>query len=52
MFVRRSRNWRVVLGDHDTNKDEGTEQYMRVSQVYLHPNWTSSVTAGSVMLDI
>lgn len=44
-----SRTWRVVLGDHNINTNEGKEQYMSVSRVYIHPNWNSnSVAAGSV----
>ncbi|KAG7478183.1 hypothetical protein MATL_G00077850 [Megalops atlanticus] len=37
--VDTSRTWRVVLGDHNINTHEGTEQYMSVSRVYIHPNW-------------
>lgn len=44
-----SRTWRVVLGDHNINTNEGKEQYMGVSRVYIHPNWNSnSVAGGSV----
>uniref|UniRef100_A0A8D3AG52 Peptidase S1 domain-containing protein n=1 Tax=Scophthalmus maximus TaxID=52904 RepID=A0A8D3AG52_SCOMX len=44
--VDRSRTWRVVLGDHDINNHEGREQYMSVSQVFIHPYWNSNNVAG------
>merc|ERR1711887_112795 len=45
--VDRTRTWRVVLGDHDIMDHEGTEQYMSVSRVHLHPRWNpSNVAAG------
>ncbi|XP_056303332.1 chymotrypsin-like elastase family member 1.4 [Danio aesculapii] len=41
------RNWRVILGDHDITKQEGHEQSLTVSRVYIHPNWnTESVSSG------
>lgn len=49
LSTHSSRTWRVVLGDHNINTNEGKEQYMSVSRVYIHPNWNSnSVAAGSV----
>ncbi|KAJ0023423.1 hypothetical protein NQD34_003322 [Periophthalmus magnuspinnatus] len=45
-FVFRSRTWRVVLGDHNINSNEGREQYMSVSRVHLHPRWNSNNVAG------
>ncbi|MBW3923216.1 trypsin-like serine protease, partial [Neisseria meningitidis] len=45
--VDRSMTWRVVLGDHNINAQEGTEQYMSVYSVYIHPYWNSNnVAAG------
>ncbi|MEQ2224986.1 Elastase-1 [Ilyodon furcidens] len=44
--IDRSMTWRVVLGEHDINNNEGREQYMNVSQVYVHPNWKSNNIAG------
>ncbi|XP_020795436.2 elastase-1-like [Boleophthalmus pectinirostris] len=41
------RTLRVVLGEHNIYNHEGNEQYVAVSQVYIHPNWNSSdVAAG------
>lgn len=46
----RSMTWRVVVGDHDIYTNEGREQYLSVSQVYVHPSWnTNNVAAGSVL---
>ncbi|XP_026053156.1 elastase-1-like [Carassius auratus] len=44
--VDTSRTWRVVLGDHNLNTNEGREQYMSVSNVYIHPNWNSNNVAS------
>uniref|UniRef100_A0A673M6B5 pancreatic elastase n=1 Tax=Sinocyclocheilus rhinocerous TaxID=307959 RepID=A0A673M6B5_9TELE len=44
--VDTSRTWRVVLGDHDIYSQEGREQYMSVSNVYVHPNWNSNNVAS------
>ncbi|KAK3512604.1 hypothetical protein QTP70_017202, partial [Hemibagrus guttatus] len=44
--VDTQRTWRVVLGDHDIYTHEGTEQYMTVSAVYIHPQWNSNNVAG------
>ncbi|XP_055016275.1 elastase-1-like [Boleophthalmus pectinirostris] len=41
-----SRTWRVVLGDHNINSNEGREQYMSVSRVHIHPRWNSNNVAG------
>uniref|UniRef100_A0A8C6SBW4 pancreatic elastase n=1 Tax=Neogobius melanostomus TaxID=47308 RepID=A0A8C6SBW4_9GOBI len=37
--VLSARTWRIVLGDHDISNHEGSEQYMSVSNVYIHPDW-------------
>ncbi|KAL6112577.1 cela1 [Pungitius sinensis] len=44
--VDSPRTWRVVLGDHNINSNEGREQYMSVSSVHVHPNWNSNNVAG------
>uniref|UniRef100_A0A7N8Y117 pancreatic elastase n=1 Tax=Mastacembelus armatus TaxID=205130 RepID=A0A7N8Y117_9TELE len=44
--VDTSRTWRVVLGDHNINSNEGREQYKSVSRVYIHPNWNRNNVAG------
>lgn len=46
LYVHSRRTWRVVLGDHNINSNEGREQYMSVSSVYIHPNWNSNNVAG------
>lgn len=53
MYISSShspRTWRVVLGDHDIYNHEGTEQYMTVSQVYVHPSWNSNNVAGGLVI--
>ncbi|KAG8452591.1 hypothetical protein GDO86_004393 [Hymenochirus boettgeri] len=40
-------NFRVALGDHNINQNDGTEQYISVSRIVKHANWnTNSVSAG------
>ncbi|KAM6980840.1 elastase-1-like [Aplochiton taeniatus] len=46
--VDSARTWRVILGEHDLNRSEGSEQIMTVNRVYVHPGWNSnSVASGS-----
>ncbi|XP_072237856.1 elastase-1-like [Leuresthes tenuis] len=40
--VDTPRTWRVVLGEHDLYTSEGKEQYMSVSNVYIHPKWNAN----------
>ncbi|KAL0977929.1 hypothetical protein UPYG_G00163400 [Umbra pygmaea] len=44
--VDSQRTWRVVLGDHNLNTNEGTEQILSVSQVYIHSGWNSNSVSG------
>ncbi|XP_039602624.1 chymotrypsin-like elastase family member 1 [Polypterus senegalus] len=45
--VDRSMTFRVVLGDHNINSNDGTEQYIAVQRVFVHPYWNSNnVAAG------
>ncbi|CAB1353262.1 unnamed protein product [Coregonus sp. 'balchen'] len=44
--VDSQRTWRVVLGDHHLNSNEGKEQIKTVSQVYIHNGWNSNNVAG------
>ncbi|XP_064813026.1 elastase-1-like [Oncorhynchus masou masou] len=44
--VDSQRTWRVVLGDHNLNSNEGKEQVMTVSKVYIHNGWNSNNIAG------
>ncbi|KAL0977930.1 hypothetical protein UPYG_G00163410 [Umbra pygmaea] len=39
--VDRSNTYRVVLGAHNLNTAEGTEQIMNVRQIFIHPQWNS-----------
>ncbi|XP_045410845.1 chymotrypsin-like elastase family member 1 isoform X3 [Lemur catta] len=39
--------FRVVVGEHNLNQNDGTEQYVRVQKIVVHPNWNSNnVAAG------
>ncbi|XP_010220516.1 PREDICTED: chymotrypsin-like elastase family member 1 [Tinamus guttatus] len=45
--VDSNLNYRVVAGDHNINRVEGTEQTFSVSQIVIHPSWNSNnVAAG------
>ncbi|XP_031423917.1 elastase-1 [Clupea harengus] len=44
--VDSQRTWRVVVGEHNLNSNEGREQYLSVSRVYVHPNWNSNSVAN------
>lgn len=49
-YIISARTWRVVLGDHNINTNEGREQIKSVSRVYVHPNWNSNNVAGGLVL--
>ncbi|OCT95799.1 hypothetical protein XELAEV_18013488mg [Xenopus laevis] len=45
--VDRTVSFRVALGDHNINANDGTEQYISVSRIVKHANWnTNNVAAG------
>ncbi|XP_063072700.1 elastase-1-like [Engraulis encrasicolus] len=45
--VDSDRVWRVVLGEHSFNTNEGTEQIREVSKVVIHSKWDpTNVAAG------
>uniref|UniRef100_A0A2K6EJ47 Chymotrypsin-like elastase family member 1 n=1 Tax=Propithecus coquereli TaxID=379532 RepID=A0A2K6EJ47_PROCO len=45
--VDSPKTFRVVVGEHNLNQNDGTEQYMRVQKIVVHQNWNSSdVAAG------
>ncbi|XP_069508922.1 chymotrypsin-like elastase family member 1 [Ambystoma mexicanum] len=45
--VDSNLNFRVVLGDHNIQVHEGTEQYISVSKIVRHGNWNkNNVAAG------
>ncbi|NP_001307331.1 chymotrypsin-like elastase family member 1.2 precursor [Danio rerio] len=43
--VEALRKWTVALGDHDIYTHEGPEQYISVSEVFIHPNWNPNNVA-------
>nr|XP_017523299.1 chymotrypsin-like elastase family member 1 isoform X2 [Manis javanica] len=45
--VDSQMTFRVVVGDHNLSQNDGTEQYVNVQRIVVHPNWRSSnVAAG------
>ncbi|XP_010900191.1 elastase-1 isoform X1 [Esox lucius] len=44
--VTVSRTWRVVLGAHNLNSNEGTQQIVSVSKIVTNSQWTSNLAAG------
>ncbi|XP_037740115.1 chymotrypsin-like elastase family member 1 isoform X2 [Chelonia mydas] len=45
--VDSSLTFRVVAGEYNLNKNDGTEQYLSVASKVIHPKWNSnSVAAG------
>lgn len=40
----------VTLGEHILGKDEGTEQRMKVSKVFMHPQYNHSTTDSDIAL--
>ncbi|XP_063149838.1 chymotrypsin-like elastase family member 1 [Candoia aspera] len=44
--VDRRMDFRVVAGDHNIDKNEGTEQILSVARIFVHPNWNSNNVAG------
>lgn len=47
-FSHNSRmTFRVVVGDHNLSQNDGTEQYVNVQRIVVHPYWNSNnVAAG------
>ncbi|KAL8163918.1 UNVERIFIED_CONTAM: Chymotrypsin-like elastase member 1 [Gekko kuhli] len=44
--VDSNRNFRVVAGDHNIYQNDGTEQYLSVGRIFVHPYWNSNNVAG------
>ncbi|XP_061055198.1 chymotrypsin-like elastase family member 1 [Eubalaena glacialis] len=45
--VDNQMSFHVVAGDHSLSQNDGTEQYMRVQRIVVHPYWNSNnVAAG------
>ncbi|KAB0395163.1 hypothetical protein E2I00_016385, partial [Balaenoptera physalus] len=50
--VDNRMSFRVVVGDHNLSQNDGTEQYMRVQRIVVHPYWNSNnVAAGPELGD-
>lgn len=39
-------NFRVVAGEHNLNRADGSEQTFSVSKIIIHPYWNSNNVAG------
>ncbi|XP_022427174.1 chymotrypsin-like elastase family member 1 [Delphinapterus leucas] len=45
--VDKQMSFRVVVGDHNLSQNDGTEQYVSVQRIKVHPHWNSNnVAAG------
>ncbi|XP_012993512.2 elastase-1-like [Esox lucius] len=45
--VDRPRTWRVVLGEHNLDSNEGTEQIISVREAFVHQQWNpNSISSG------
>lgn len=42
IFKSRFHTYRVVLAEHDMNKDEGPEQFIMVDKMFIHPKWNDN----------
>lgn len=46
-FTSSQMTFRVVVGDHNLSQNDGTEQYVNVQRIVVHPYWNSNnVAAG------
>uniref|UniRef100_K7GJK4 pancreatic elastase n=1 Tax=Pelodiscus sinensis TaxID=13735 RepID=K7GJK4_PELSI len=43
--VSRALTFRVVVGEHNLNENDGTEQYLRVGKKFIHPYWDKNNAA-------
>uniref|UniRef100_H3C5C7 Peptidase S1 domain-containing protein n=1 Tax=Tetraodon nigroviridis TaxID=99883 RepID=H3C5C7_TETNG len=41
------RQYRVVAGEYDMEKDEGSEQFIHVEKIIVHPGWTGDLGIGN-----
>lgn len=40
------REYRVVAGEYNLDRNEGTEQFMGVEKIIIHPGWTGNLGIG------
>lgn len=38
--------YRVVVGEYDLSKDDGSEQVVKVDKIIVHPGWTGDIAEG------
>uniref|UniRef100_A0A3Q0SXU9 Peptidase S1 domain-containing protein n=1 Tax=Amphilophus citrinellus TaxID=61819 RepID=A0A3Q0SXU9_AMPCI len=46
-FDMVARQYRVVVGDYNLDKYEGSEQLIRVDNIVVHPNWNGDLAHGN-----
>uniref|UniRef100_A0A8C5E0J4 Chymotrypsin-like elastase family member 3B n=1 Tax=Gouania willdenowi TaxID=441366 RepID=A0A8C5E0J4_GOUWI len=44
--------YRVVLAEHDMNKDEGPEQFINVKKMIIHPKWNDNCVNDIALLKL
>ncbi|HEX6288376.1 MAG TPA: serine protease [Herpetosiphonaceae bacterium] len=50
VYGKSAIQFTVVLGEHDLNAEEGTEQRFSVSQIKIHPNYNDSTKSSDIAL--
>lgn len=40
------RQYRVVAGEYNLDEDEGSEQFIGVEKIIVHPGWTGDLGNG------
>lgn len=41
-----ARQYRVVVGEYNLDKYEGSEQFIRVENIVVHPDWNGDLAHG------
>ncbi|KAK7797661.1 hypothetical protein U0070_001861, partial [Myodes glareolus] len=49
--VDSQMTFRVAVGDHNLSQNDGTEQFMSVQKVVVHPSWNRNNVAAGVTLN-
>lgn len=52
-MLSRFHTYRVVLAEHDMDREEGAEQSIRVEKMIIHPKWNKNcVSCGYVKITL
>lgn len=49
-FYRNAGNYKIVVGDHNRNTVEGTEEEMGAARIISHPNYNSPRLSSDIAL--